>query len=41
MKNNHGLSLDLNDYEEESIPVSKNYKAFFTRLIKQKEDLKN
>ena len=41
MKNNQGLSLGLKDYEEESIPVSKNYKAFFTRLMKQKEDLKN
>lgn len=40
MKNNQGLSLALKDYEDESIPVSKNYKAFFTRLIKQKEDLK-
>jgi len=41
MKNNQGLSLGLKDYEEESIPVSKNYKSFFTRLIKQKKDLKN
>lgn len=41
MKSNQGLSLALMDYEDESIPVSKNYKAFFTRLIKQKEDLKN
>lgn len=39
MKNNQGLSLALKDYSEEQIPVSKNYKAFFTRLIKQKEDL--
>jgi DNA-binding LytR/AlgR family response regulator len=38
MKSNQGLSLALKDYSEESIPVSKNYKAFFTRLIKQKED---
>ena len=41
MKNNQGLSLGLKDYEEESVPVSKNYKAFFSRLMKQKEDLKN
>lgn len=39
MKSNQGLSLALKDYSEESIPVSKNYKAFFTRLIKEKEDL--
>lgn len=39
MKSNQGLSLALKDYSDESIPVSKNYKAFFTRLIKQKEGL--
>jgi len=39
MKNNQGLSLSLKEYSDEQIPVSKNYKAFFTRLIKQKEDL--
>ena len=39
MKSNQGLSLALKDYPEETIPVSKNYKAFFTRLIRQKEVL--
>ena len=34
MKSNQGLSLALKDYPEETIPVSKNYKAFFTRLIR-------
>lgn len=37
MKSNQGLSLALKDYSDESIPVSKNYKAFFTRLIKERE----
>ncbi len=37
MKSNQGLSLELKDYPKESIPVSKNYKFFFTRLIKRKE----
>ena len=37
MKSNQGLSLALKNYSDEVIPVSKNYKAFFTRLIKQKE----
>lgn len=39
MKSNQGLSLALKDYPDETIPVSKNYKAFFTRLIRQKEVL--
>lgn len=38
MKSNQGLSLALKDYFDESIPVSKNYKTFFTRIIKQKEE---
>ncbi|MCG8309012.1 MAG: LytTR family transcriptional regulator [Cytophagales bacterium] len=41
MKNNQGLSLGLKNYSDEIIPVSKNYKAFFTRLIKQKEGQDN
>jgi hypothetical protein len=41
MKSNQGLSLALKSYPDENIPVSKNYKAFFTRLIKQKEVLSN
>lgn len=41
MKSNQGLSLGLKNYSDEAIPVSKNYKAFFTRLIKQKEGLKS
>lgn len=41
MKSNQGLSLALKNYPDENIPVSKNYKAFFTRLIKQKEVLSN
>lgn len=39
MKSNQGLSLALKNYPDEAIPVSKNYKAFFTRLLKQKEVL--
>ena len=41
MKSNQGLSLALKDFYDESIPVSKNYKAFFTRLIKEKDKLSN
>lgn len=41
MKSNQGLSLALKNYADEIIPVSKNYKAFFTRLIKQKEGQNN
>ena len=41
MKSNQGLSLALKNYPDENIPVSKNYKTFFTRLIKQKEVLSN
>ena len=41
MKSNQGLSLALKNYAEESIPVSKNYKPFFTRLMKEKEDQNN
>ena len=41
MKSNQGLSLGLKNYSDEAIPVSKNYKAFFTRLIKQKEGQNN
>jgi hypothetical protein len=41
MKSSQGLTLELKDYPAENIPVSKNYKAFFTRLIKQKEVLDN
>ncbi len=41
MKSNQGLSLALKDYPDETIPVSKNYKVFFTQLIKQKETLNN
>jgi len=41
MKSNQGLSLGLKNYSDEVIPVSKNYKAFFTRLIKQKEGQNN
>ena len=37
MKSNQGLSLALKNYSDEVIPVSKNYKAFFTRLMKEKE----
>ena len=37
MKSNQGLSLALKNYGEETIPVSKNYKPFFTRLMKEKE----
>lgn len=36
MKNNQGLALVLKNLPNETIPVSKNYKAFFTRLIKKK-----
>ena len=36
MKSNQGLALALKNYPEESIPVSKNYKPFFTRLMKEK-----
>ena len=41
MKSNQGLSLALKDYSDETIPVSKNYKVFFTQLIKQKETQNN
>ncbi len=36
MKNNQGLALVLKNLPDETIPVSKNYKTFFTRLIKKK-----
>ena len=39
LKSSLGLTLELKDYPDDNIPVSKNYKAFFTRLIKQKEVL--
>ena len=35
-KSNQGLSLTLMDYNESTIPVSKNYKAFFTRFLKER-----
>ena len=35
-KNNQGLSLALKNYEAETLPVSKNYKAFFNRIMKEK-----
>ena len=41
MKSNQGLSLALKNYPDENIPVSKNYKPFFTRLIKEKEGQNN
>lgn len=41
MKSNQGLSLALKNYAEEAIPVSKNYKPFFTRLMKEKEGQTN
>ena len=41
MKSNQGLSLALKNFSEEKIPVSKNYKAFFTRLLKEKEGQNN
>ena len=34
-KNQQGLSLSLKDIPEEIIPVSKNYKPFFTQLLKK------
>ena len=37
MKSNQGLELALQQCPDEHIPVSKNYKAFFIRIIKQKE----
>ncbi len=40
MKSNQGLELALQQCPDENIPVSKNYKAFFIRLIKQKEGSK-
>lgn len=36
-KSQQGLSLSLKDYSEEEIPVSKNYKTFFTQLFKDKK----
>ena len=41
MKSNQGLSLALKNFSDETIPVSKNYKAFFTRLLKEKEGQNN
>lgn len=35
-KSQQGLSLSLKDYPGENIPVSKNYKALFTQLFKEK-----
>jgi hypothetical protein len=35
-KSQQGLSLSLKDYPDEVIPVSKNYKTFFTQLFKEK-----
>jgi len=41
MKNNQGLSLALKNYSETTLPVSKNYKAFFNRIMKEKQGQKN
>jgi DNA-binding LytR/AlgR family response regulator len=37
MKSKKGLSLELRDFPDELIPVSKNYTPFFTRILKEKE----
>lgn len=36
MKSQKGLTLAIRDYPEETLPVSKNYKPFFIRLLKEK-----
>jgi len=38
-KSQQGLLLSLKDYPGENIPVSKNYKALFTQLFKEKSSL--
>ncbi len=37
MRNNQGLSLTIKDYPEETIPVSKNYKPFFMRMLTEQD----